>query len=211
MQNRGSFTLVELLVVIAIISILAALLTPALSSARGQAKSAACMSNLKQQGTLLALYTDDYNGIMPPTDSIGIWYRLLYPYINVKNMATGQSVFYCPSYGKLPDDNNGHCYAMDRDAGSSMGGLYRPVLLTDLQSNLYKSSGADGARWLVTESMWYFLDKSTSQASSSYPGTGVMLRHRSRASVLFPDLHVDSMNKHLMNTNLFVFKQVPIQ
>src|SRR5688572_3660065 len=59
--NRG-FTLIELLVVVAIISILAALLLPALRGAKESARSARCLSNLKQMGVAAFLYADDYNG-----------------------------------------------------------------------------------------------------------------------------------------------------
>lgn len=62
---KRNFTLIELLVVIAIISILAALLLPALQSAKQTAYKAVCLSNQKQCGLSLASYGEDFNSYIP--------------------------------------------------------------------------------------------------------------------------------------------------
>lgn len=64
-SHAGAFTLIELLVVIAIISILAAILLPALSSAKHSGRKAACLSNLRQIGVAIHLYANDHDGRIP--------------------------------------------------------------------------------------------------------------------------------------------------
>lgn len=64
-RNRGAFTLVELLVVIGIISLLIAILVPALSAARESGKTIKCLSNLRQLAVAAQIYCNMFRGSYP--------------------------------------------------------------------------------------------------------------------------------------------------
>lgn len=66
MQRRLGFTLVEMMVVISIISLLVALLLPALSSAQDSGRLVTCLSNLRQNLTAMQLYLNDSRGMFRP-------------------------------------------------------------------------------------------------------------------------------------------------
>ena len=70
---RSAFTLIELLVVISIIALLVAILLPALSQARESARQVICMSNVRQLGTGLNFYLEDFNDSLPWAYGEGGW------------------------------------------------------------------------------------------------------------------------------------------
>jgi len=107
-RSNAAFTLIELLVVIAIIAILAAILFPVFAQAREKARSASCLSNLKQLGLAAVQYSQDYDetnvqawwgpgpswsgGSYPGNQR---WQDGLFPYIK------SVDVYHCPSDASL--------------------------------------------------------------------------------------------------------------
>ena len=83
-KRRASFTLIELLVVIAIIAILAAMLMPALNSARERANVSNCISNLKQLYVAAQGYCDSYNTRRVPHGT---------PFTILDHASTGNNVY----------------------------------------------------------------------------------------------------------------------
>ncbi|MCU0317441.1 MAG: prepilin-type N-terminal cleavage/methylation domain-containing protein [Fimbriimonadaceae bacterium] len=91
MNKRNGFTLIELLVVIAIIAILAAILFPVFAQAKVAAKKTQSLSNMKQLGTALMIYTSDYDDQFNQLqygdgDNQVSWHMMVHPY--VKNGST---------------------------------------------------------------------------------------------------------------------------
>lgn len=97
-MKKREFTLIELLVVIAIIAILAAILMPALSSARERGKSARCISNQKSIHALFALYTD-MNEVFP--DTAGLYPPVSWAYLisGGKEKIVASGYWSCPNAG----------------------------------------------------------------------------------------------------------------
>ena len=97
-----AFSLIELLVVIGIIGVLASMLLPAFSRAKGKALDAKCISNLRQIGIALSIYADENQGRLPyaermPTNPVNPT-NILPRIVNVlsNHLGGAVAVFQCP-------------------------------------------------------------------------------------------------------------------
>ena len=114
MKNKKKilgFTLVELLVVIAIIAILMAILLPSLSAARERARSIKCMSNIKNLGQALALYSIEFNDYLVVHHSVV--YGVAWP-MELKRYLKDVQVWWCPTATKAAQWDGNPFNAFDR-------------------------------------------------------------------------------------------------
>jgi prepilin-type N-terminal cleavage/methylation domain-containing protein/prepilin-type processing-associated H-X9-DG protein len=134
-KRARAFTLVELLVVIGIIALLIAILMPALSSARRQAQTIACASNLKQIYNGMLMYANDYNGwLMPTIGASGIGFPAWPMYLNNEdttstgwrapiNYIPSKEVFFCPTQDRRQQGGSFRgSYGMNGRMGSDVEG-----------------------------------------------------------------------------------------
>lgn len=99
------FTLIEMLVVISIISVLAALLTPALRQSLDRGQTIVCLNNLKTELAAFTAYTQDYHNYLPN----GSWGMQIAPYLLNKNAPVWNDyanyTLRCPQVPRNPKEN----------------------------------------------------------------------------------------------------------
>ena len=172
-RRCAGFTLIELLVVIAIIAILAAILFPVFAQARAKARQTACMSNLKNLGTAVLMYTQDYDERFPlaayatSASDFFTWHELTDPY------AKNKDIWHCPSSPLKKADAGGKTtthfgynvryltdFALDfsnanTHSAVSLAAVERSaetVLLSDAKASIAKSWCGDDGKFLLPPS-----------------------------------------------------------
>ena len=151
-MRKHPFTLIELLVVIAIIAILAAILLPALNSARERGRSASCLNNLKQMGTAINFYLDANEEYFP--GCVGVTEHMLWSYALKYDHGVGDEVFKCPSDSIKYANPNGRSYGVNYYVIPDMRGTYdylpSSVKLSELRDpsgSAVFAEGWQGSNW----------------------------------------------------------------
>lgn len=169
--SKRGFTLIELLVVIAIIAILAAILFPAFARARENARRTSCLNNVKQMGTALMMYAQDYDEGLPAWTTAYVtvsvygprtsdtpdsyWDFKLLPYVKSGSTPNGTTVggqpvsggiWRCPSAEGTNQNQRSYGYsqgiAYDSNTSSPVG--YRYPKLTELDVPTQMIFAGDG-------------------------------------------------------------------
>jgi len=160
-RPRRAFTLIELLVVIAIIAILAAILFPVFAQAREKARQISCASNLRNLGTAVLMYTQDYDETLPLAAyattgfSFVTWHDLTDPYTR------NHGIWYCPSSSVKKADQGGK-----PTTHFGYNARYLTTIQLDLASSYLKHTGVTLAAITSPTETVMLADAKASKANS---------------------------------------------
>ena len=200
--KHSRFTLIELLVVIAMIAILAAILLPALNSARDRGRAAACINNLKQIATAATMYTDACDGMFLNVfdDINGTANYWNYKMVNAGYFAN--EVLNCPSASFPPYDDNGY-FRYSSTYGIMQNGYWSESLKNGYNIKLL-------TRIFNPSSAYWFADSGdgsnsgTRMAFRIYNGDNaalMQLRHGEIANIAMLDGHVEGKERRTIRFN----------
>lgn len=233
--KANTFTLIELLVVIAIIAILAAILLPALNSARARGRSAACINNLKQLGMSTEMYADSNDGWIPVnhanySGTSTVTWALMYA--GITPAPKGQSnlspeMMVCPEIWPNRDTSGDSANNPFATGTTNLYGMWGVDNGHERSADREKVIGAirvsEGGRYLRTNGfktpsgITLYADAASSSRLTGHHffhttsvlasnGWGIWRIHNDRANVAFVDGHVESLDRGgLYNTPMQVY------
>lgn len=198
-SGKNAFSLIELLIVIAVISVLLAILFPAVSLVREAADQAKCATHLRQLGSATGMFLAEHDNVMYPHTDYNFfgkgekrWYDYLRPYIGKQTTGSinGRASLYCPLIlSTRPTQYSYTGYGKNGNLGNLSGAhkskriteaypMDRVVLMWDDQQLSNFDGGWPTATWGGGGS-WYKL----------------AFRHGGKAHILLMDGHVRSLEK----------------
>jgi prepilin-type N-terminal cleavage/methylation domain-containing protein/prepilin-type processing-associated H-X9-DG protein len=153
-KGRRAFTVIELLVVMAVITLLAALLIPALNSAFERARRIQCLSNIRQVGLAFQIYAQDTNDRLPDcTTNNPAFHGAYWPWdlhtnlVNeLESYGAVRNILYCPSNPDMNDDRHWNFWRYDPNPIRVMGYVFLLDGITQVPPELgRKRMSGDGA------------------------------------------------------------------
>jgi prepilin-type N-terminal cleavage/methylation domain-containing protein/prepilin-type processing-associated H-X9-DG protein len=203
-HSKKGFTLIELLIVIAVIAVIAAILFPVFAQAREAARKATCQSNLKQIGTAVLMYAQDYDETFPSAGASGPaggdLTGLLKPYTR---QPLGQGIWKCPSHSQLTPDSGwsssygynweyllapGPDYPHSDWNGFGNSGVSVAFLARPSETLCFMEQNAPAGK----TKLWSYVNRPGD--STNHNGFGrPCFRHSNQANALFCDGHVKAV------------------
>lgn len=218
-KRKQYFTIVELLVVIAIITLLVAILLPALNKAKEKVKAINCMSNLKNSGYCGVMYANDWDGLMPLQVNPGnawVTYSWADLFVNLQYLSDLNNAMACPSVpgpAKL-----GTAIAICYGVQTTMGGGILPAAYKMSDDSAYrmlniKGVGNASCTYYMVDS-WDPVNQRQSygmNCDNTLINPKAHARHSARANMFFVDGHVGAIAKEeypalIINSKTYVIK-----
>ena len=207
--------------VIAIIAILAGMLLPALNKARAKARAISCTSNLKQLGTVFAMYADEYNDMTPAASfnsqalvtpaadahkaNANTWYAKLgelnYMSTTVASFANTNKVTManCPTTSNSLKDGSAYGVPVAADYNDAdapaVGPTTKAVTVHYIRSRMTQNRVLAADSTNGTMESYYITAAAGNTNGGTTAGNNVAIRHSDRANAVFADGHAEALQE----------------